>query len=373
MTDETPRLNLKKFEQGDTDWDHSDTVDAVDEQSIERAPISERPEEGEYDDELFHAIDQRITWRWDAGEEDWKYFSGLGSADARMPGMVYRESVDVEDLNSVRYVDDTWTAPDINDLISTLSNNGGGTVIFEKGTYELSEDGSVSGPQPGAIHARDNVDLIGQGYDTHLQIQDQANIIVVDEGEDNLTVRGIDLTGTERASVKPTGTLAMNSLVSTSTVATRTLQSKVIGSTIPGATAFTRMRSGISGSSVTSFSTSRAVTQHTFTQKVPIRSSALNGALLPSTTWRIVTEESTLRRRNTVSRYPIQFETSATVTASRSVVTTLIRLETKSSTVTAKASPSLGNEHSAIPTYSRMAKGVASSARPWKMSLKKGY
>lgn len=96
MVDETPRLGLNTFEQGDTDWDHSDTVEALDELAIASGPIAERPDQGEYDDELYHATDQRITWRWDAGEADWEPISGMGSEGQPLPGTVHRESVHTE-------------------------------------------------------------------------------------------------------------------------------------------------------------------------------------------------------------------------------------------------------------------------------------
>lgn len=57
MVEKTPQLNLDNYEPGDENWDHSDTVEALDETAVVHAPIAERPAAGEYDDELFHATD----------------------------------------------------------------------------------------------------------------------------------------------------------------------------------------------------------------------------------------------------------------------------------------------------------------------------
>ena len=67
MADNTPRLNLGTYAQGDKDWSHNDTVERLDELAIDRGPISSRPTSGDYDDQMYYAVDQRILWRWDAG------------------------------------------------------------------------------------------------------------------------------------------------------------------------------------------------------------------------------------------------------------------------------------------------------------------
>lgn len=100
MVEKTPRLGLNKYEQGDTDWNHADTVEAIDENAIKHGPIDNRPRMGEYDDELYHAIDQGITWRWDASEEDWQYFSGHGSPDTPVPGTSHLEAISTETLRT---------------------------------------------------------------------------------------------------------------------------------------------------------------------------------------------------------------------------------------------------------------------------------
>ncbi|ELY52946.1 right-handed parallel beta-helix repeat-containing protein [Natronolimnohabitans innermongolicus] len=95
MADRTPRLDLGTFEPGD-EWDHTDTVEAVDEHAIVRGPIADRPASGEYDDELYHATDQGITWRWDDASGDWVHFGGTGSADQPVPGTSHFAEARVE-------------------------------------------------------------------------------------------------------------------------------------------------------------------------------------------------------------------------------------------------------------------------------------
>ena len=71
MAEKTPRLNLDTYAQGDGDWSHNDTVEALDELAIDRGPSSSRPTSGDYDHQMFYELDQRILWRWDAESSDW--------------------------------------------------------------------------------------------------------------------------------------------------------------------------------------------------------------------------------------------------------------------------------------------------------------
>jgi len=95
MGNDTPRFGLGTFEQGD-EWDHTDTVEAVDKRAIERGPIADRPASGEYDDELYLAVDQRILWKWDADTSDWTAISGVGSGDNPIPGTSHYEDINAE-------------------------------------------------------------------------------------------------------------------------------------------------------------------------------------------------------------------------------------------------------------------------------------
>lgn len=98
MSDETPRLGLNTFEQGEQDWDHTDTVETLDQSAIVRGPIADRPSEGDYDDELYCAVDQRILWRWDEDDSDWYAACGLGVEDQPVPGETYLETASVENV-----------------------------------------------------------------------------------------------------------------------------------------------------------------------------------------------------------------------------------------------------------------------------------
>lgn len=73
MPEQTERLGLWTFEDGDTDWDHTDTVTLFDRLAIQRDSITERPETGAYPNQLFYATDpdELALYRWDADAGEW--------------------------------------------------------------------------------------------------------------------------------------------------------------------------------------------------------------------------------------------------------------------------------------------------------------
>lgn len=81
----TPRLELNTYERGAEGWTHNDTVRLLDELAIDKGNISERPSSGEYDDEMYYAIDQGILWGWDNAQNDWTARGGVGSASDSLP------------------------------------------------------------------------------------------------------------------------------------------------------------------------------------------------------------------------------------------------------------------------------------------------
>lgn len=142
MADETPRLDLNTYKQGDTDWDHTDTVEALDEHAIARGPIEERPAEGDYDDELYYATDQRILWGWDADTGDWTARGGLGSENDPVPGTTYRDAVSTAELNDVVWVregDDPQERLDEPPEDGTVVFDGSHTFVV--GDLEITTDG----------------------------------------------------------------------------------------------------------------------------------------------------------------------------------------------------------------------------------------
>ncbi|WP_339104085.1 glycosyl hydrolase family 28-related protein [Haloterrigena salinisoli] len=202
MAEYTPRLELGTYEQGE-EWDHTDAVEAVDEHAIVRGPIAERPAAGEYDDELYHATDQGITWRWDAESEDWTYFSGKGSADRPVPGTSHFEGANVE---TARIVDArtaespvwnveahgiegdgvTEVGQAVHDLLGRVAEAGGGIVYFPPGRYLLERTPLVG----------DDTILLGAGRATVFEGHRPEG----EEGRALLSNRGYDATGYEGAS-----------------------------------------------------------------------------------------------------------------------------------------------------------------------------
>ncbi|MFC6768506.1 glycosyl hydrolase family 28-related protein [Natrinema soli] len=146
MVERTPRLDLSTFEEGE-EWDHTDTVEAIDKHAIVRGPIADRPAEGEYDDELYHATDQRITWRWDASDEDWVYFSGQGSSDQPVPGTNHFEAAEFVnartaetpvwnvEAHGIQGDGETEVGQDVHELLAEVESASGGIVYFPPGRY----------------------------------------------------------------------------------------------------------------------------------------------------------------------------------------------------------------------------------------------
>ena len=98
MADNTNRFGLNTYSQGDTNWDHTDTVQTIDELAIERGAAADRPDSGDYDDELYLATDQQILYRWDDNVADW-IVEGVGSETDPLP-KVWANEIDVEALEA---------------------------------------------------------------------------------------------------------------------------------------------------------------------------------------------------------------------------------------------------------------------------------
>ena len=71
MPTQTPRLGLNKYSQNEEGWDHSDTVDALDQYAVVVDQETNRPASGEYDNQLFYAYDTKNVFRWVDGVGSW--------------------------------------------------------------------------------------------------------------------------------------------------------------------------------------------------------------------------------------------------------------------------------------------------------------
>lgn len=197
MADRTPRLGLGTYERGEQ-WDHTDTVEAVDEHAIVHGPIAERPTAGEYDDELFHATDQEITWRWDVASEDWEYFSGQGCSDQPIPGTSHFEAANIVhvrteetpvwnvEAHGIEGDGTTEVGHAVHDLLDTVDRAGGGIVYFPPGRYLLERTPLVG----------DETILMGAGRSTVFEGPRPSG----DEGRALLSNKGYDATAYDGAS-----------------------------------------------------------------------------------------------------------------------------------------------------------------------------
>jgi len=120
MADNTNRFGLNTYSQGDTNWDHTDTVETIDELAIERGAAADRPASGDYDDELYLATDQQILYRWDETETDW-IVEGVGSETDPLPKVWANE---VELTNGASFGSFT-----INEFSATLDEDDSTTWI----------------------------------------------------------------------------------------------------------------------------------------------------------------------------------------------------------------------------------------------------
>ena len=154
----------------------NDTVEALDELAIDRGPISSRPTSGDYDDQMYYAVDQRILWRWDAGSSDWNAAGGLGVSSQRLPVTSYLDAVDVS----------TLTAGDVN-LSGTLLLGDAADVagnplqnvdtVTASGTA-ISVDSPVAGQSPQTethLTTKGYVDSVAQGLDWQESVLERRN------------------------------------------------------------------------------------------------------------------------------------------------------------------------------------------------------
>ena len=141
MVENTDRFGLNTYSQGDTNWDHTDTVQTIDELAIERGAAADRPDSGDYDDELYLATDQQILYRWDADATDW-IVEGVGSETDPLPKVWANEidanSVSTEQIGNERHYAGAYDGDSATDrLNNTISDANAGDVIFlESESYD---------------------------------------------------------------------------------------------------------------------------------------------------------------------------------------------------------------------------------------------
>lgn len=173
MVDKTPRLGLNTYGQGDEGWDHTDAVEALDEHSIVRGPLAERPSEGRYDDELYHATDQGTTWRWNSSSGDWSYFGG-------------RDPTWNVEAHGITGDGETEVGQAVCELLERVEESGGGIVYFPPGRYLFER----------TVLIGDNTVLRGAGRSTVFDGSRPAG----EEGRALISNRGYEQSGYDGAS-----------------------------------------------------------------------------------------------------------------------------------------------------------------------------
>lgn len=175
MVNQTPRLGLDDYDPGDTDWDHSDLVQLVEEMAIDRGPVADRPAAGEYDDELFYATDQKVLWGWDAGSSDWTIRGGTGSESQPLP------SVHTDEVNNVLHVPKFGTIQEAHDALPS----DGGTIVVDEDHAETG----ITLTKPVSLRGS-NGGFFGGGSS-----RDKAPATVIDvSGGDGILVDGGNIT-----------------------------------------------------------------------------------------------------------------------------------------------------------------------------------
>jgi len=156
----TPRFNLETYSPGDSDWDHTDTVETLDKTAIERGPIADRPSSGAYDDAMYYAVDQRTLWRWDQNASDWQAAAGLGTDSDPIPGTTHFEAIEagegrITNETYIRAVRDSdsqsqTSATRINVFDGAETDNRGefGSAVLnvdKSGEYEIDFQAEIGG------------------------------------------------------------------------------------------------------------------------------------------------------------------------------------------------------------------------------------
>jgi hypothetical protein len=115
MADTTDRFSLNTYAQGDDAWDHTDTVQQLDELGVDSGTVSERPASGTYDNELFYATDHLTLYQWDQSNTEWDAVGGLGTDSNPLP-QLYAQTVSAAEEVSANGTSYVGTFATVNDL-----------------------------------------------------------------------------------------------------------------------------------------------------------------------------------------------------------------------------------------------------------------
>lgn len=159
--------------------DLTSQVTRFDELAIDRGPISSRPTSGDYDDQMYYAVDQRILWRWDAGSSDWNAAGGLGVSSQRLPVTSYLDAVDVSTLAAGDVnLSGTLTGLLLGDAADVAGNPLQNVDTVTASGTAISVDSPVAGQSPQTethLTTKGYVDSVAQGLDWRESVLERRN------------------------------------------------------------------------------------------------------------------------------------------------------------------------------------------------------
>lgn len=139
MVTNTDRLGLGTYSQGETDWDHTDAVQLLDELAVLTDTKSNRPN-GTYNDELFFATDESILYRWDGS--NWQAVGGLGQDGSWIPIPTFFSEANAQELQGHKWANQNYqsgsgTQTDPYVLDPSILSGYHGRLNFGKGWFEV--------------------------------------------------------------------------------------------------------------------------------------------------------------------------------------------------------------------------------------------
>jgi len=152
MVDNTPRHGFQIFEDGEEDWEHRTDFELLDKLVSESGDYADRPATGEYPNELYHALDRRILYRWDDETEEWEAIAGLGSSDNPVPGTSHFEALETGSVNTEK-------------VSSNVAKATADYIVYQEGGETKARSGESAEVE---FTAARGGELLAEVFDSHI-------------------------------------------------------------------------------------------------------------------------------------------------------------------------------------------------------------